>query len=295
MFANALELPFVEIQPKAVGKVHDIFMRIAEVCESSGLELKRIPEEWPNYDGPKPVPDIYLPPMVVFIDEVHALKDNVVQGLLNAVESRDRMMQTEPIGQNSGFRINCSRVCWVVATTERGQLFGPFDSRFVKIQLDYYTRKEIAKIVSMAYEDLDEETCHLVAKFASHIPREALDFAKEMIVEQKMSKGSWEAAALQVAKDRGIDEYGMTQQRLNILSALGQGPLSKNRVCLEARCQIEELERYVMPVLLSDLTGDPALVTTSTRGYCLTRAGLAELDKRGIAHRGEDALPNGDK
>jgi Holliday junction resolvasome RuvABC ATP-dependent DNA helicase subunit len=293
MFAQTLKLPFVEIQPKAVSKVHDVFLKIAEGCEEAGLELQRIPEEWRDYDGPKPTPDIYLPPMVIFIDEVHALKDGIIQGLLNAIESRDRTMQTEPIGQNPGFKINCSRVCWMVATTERGQLFGPFDSRFLKIQLDYYTRDEIAEIVERAYPDLDEDACHLVAKFASHIPREALDFAKEMMAEQEMSKKDWEATALQVAVDRGIDEFGMSQQRLKILVALGQGPLSKNRVCLEANCQVEELEKYVMPVLLSDLSGDPALVATSTRGYCLTRAGLAELNKRKIMNRGGDAIPNG--
>jgi len=287
LFASVLKLPFVEIQPKAVGKVNDIVVKVSEVCQAAGLEIQRLsPADW---DVPgKPCPDIYLPPMVIFLDEVHALKDTLVQGLLNAIESRDRTMQTEV-----GWKVDCSRVCWMAATTERGQLFGPFDSRFVKIQLDYYTREQIALIVHRACPELSEDACRLVAKFAGHMPREALDFAKEMMVEQAMSGQTWEKVALQVADDRGIDEYGMSRQRLRILTALGQGPLSKNRVCMEARCQVEELERFVMPPLLSDLSGDPALVAISPRGYCVTLAGLKELDKRKIPNRGEEAIPNG--
>ena len=318
-YAKILGLPFVEIQPKSVTKVLDVVTKVAEAVIPFGFELldqqteqNRIAEYTKKrvgsdnscsqtsrlqesclhiLQGEKDC-DILLPPCVIFIDEVHALKDNIVQGLLNALESNDRMMQTEPVGKDGqSWTVDCSKVCWMVATTERGQLFGPFDSRFTKIQLDYYTREEMAEIVHLNNKDFSDEVCHLVAKFAGYIPREALDFAKEMRAEKNLSDDkTWEEAALQVADDRGVDETGMSRKSLKILTALGQGAVSKGRLATEARCGQEELEKYVLPMLMSDLTGDPAFVTICSKGCCLTEAGLAYLNKRGIPNKGAEAI-----
>ena len=303
MYAKLLGLPFIEVQPKSVTTVLDIVTKIASAVLPFGFELLdqkteqgRISEFTGNKNlmilqGDRDC-DILLPPVVVFIDEVHALRDNVMQGLLNAVESNDRMMQTEPVGkEGQGWTVDCSKVCWMVATTERGQLFGPFDSRFAKIQLDYYTREEMATIVRYNNSEWDETVCKLVAKFAGYIPREALDFAKEMRAEQAMSGDDWNKVARRVADDRGVDATGMPRKNLRILTALGQGPVSKNRLATEARCGLEELENYILPMLMSDLTGDPAFVTVCSKGCCLTEAGLAYLNERRIANKGAEAIP----
>ena len=313
-FAKCLELPFVKIQPKSITSVNDILVKAAEVCKNFNLEIlvenelgdeddprdysqKVADYEKLNYDfqveawsGDGTPPDIWLPPMVIFIDEVHALKNGVMQGLLTAIESKDRRMQTE-----KGFDVDCSRVCWIVATTERGQLFGPFDSRFVKITLDYYTRKQIAEIIHVNYSSWNEQKCELVSQYAGHIPREALDFAAEVEIEKKMSpEDSWKVIVQRVADDRGIDiRTGLTRTRLKIITELAQGPISKSRIGMEARCELEELERFVMPVLLSDVSGEPALVAVCNKGYCLTREGLDFCVKHGITNKGEEALPNG--
>ena len=302
-FAKCLGLPFVKIQPKSVTRVNDILVRAAEACESQGLELMRDGEEVSHFrsdarfiteawSGGNP-PDIWLPPMIIFLDEVHALKDSVVQGLLTAIESKDRLMQAvNDVGQQ--WSVDCSRVCWMIATTERGQLFGPFDSRFVKIHLDYYSRSQIAEIINKTHPDWDKRTCEFVSQYAGHIPREALDFAGEVKMEQEMSGDTWSAVIKRVADDRGIDaKTGLTRTRLKIITELAQGPISKNRIGMEARCEQEELERFVMPVLLSDMSGEPALVAVSNKGYCLTREGLAFCIKHGIPNKGEEALPNG--
>ena len=44
----------------------------------------------------------------------------------------------------NGWFADCRRVCWIIATTERGLLFPPLDNRFRKIHLEMYGAEEIA-------------------------------------------------------------------------------------------------------------------------------------------------------
>ena len=93
---------------------------------------------------------------------------------------------------DGGWYANCKNVCWIVATTERGKLFGPFDSRFTKVELDMYGTEEIAMIVYIDnHKWFDREVCRLVAKYCSRLPREALDFAKAMKQEYDLNGGDW--------------------------------------------------------------------------------------------------------
>ena len=59
-----------------------------------------------------------------------------------------------------------------------------------------------------------------------------------------------------------------------------------------AGCGIEELEKFVMP-RLGLTTDDPAMVAVTNKGYAVTRRGLAELDRRGIPHRGKVVVAGG--
>ena len=46
-----------------------------------------------------------------------------------------------------------------------------------------------------------------------------------------------------------------------------------------------------MPPLMSKTPDQEPMVTVSSRGYTITLAGLMELDRRGIRHRGLDSMP----
>ena len=85
-----------------------------------------------------------MPPCVVFIDEVHALPRNLIPELLKAVEPKDGILVVE-----NGTEADCRKVCWIIATTERGLLFPPFENRFRKIHLEMYGAEEIAAIVQL--------------------------------------------------------------------------------------------------------------------------------------------------
>ena len=234
-------------------------------------------------------PVFHSPPCIVFIDEVHGLARNLRDELLKAIESKDRVLAVE-----FGWKLDCKDVCWVVATTERGKLFGPFDSRFAKVELDMYGTDEIAAIVQMDNPTWNMPLCRLAARYCNRIPREALDFAKAMVQERDMNGGEWEEVAARVARSLKIDCYGLSRKRLNVLVALGQvGAVSQGRLAHYAQCELEELVRFQMPALLIATPEYPALAVVTPKGYAITKYGLKELERRHIPHRGAEVVAEG--
>ena len=126
-------------------------------------------------------------------------------------------------------------------------------------------------------------------------PREALAFAADMETEWEQKGGEdWEAIAARVARSHGIDRFGLTRQRLNVLVALGQlGAVSRGRMADHAGCGIEELEKFVMPALLAVTADAPAMVAVTNKGYAITWRGIEELERRGIPHRGTEVVVGG--
>lgn len=285
LFASTLELPFVQIEPQAIKKVHDIFLETQKVCKEYSKGVIAGSLSLHDYGGNKYV----LPPMIIFIDEVHNLKSSVVQGLLKATEPKDRVMFTE-----LGYYVSTSKVCWIIATTDRGDLFDAFDTRFQKVSLRLYSKQEMSRIVKMNNPDWSNELCLLVAEYNSHVPREAIAFAKDMRVEYEMNPNLWKEIAKSVAKDHGIDEFGMTFTRLDALKALGQAPISASQMPFVVHVKEEELKKFIMPPLLARTPDQKTpLVTVCNKGYSITPVGLMELDRRSIPHRGLEAIPEG--
>ena len=278
LHAKVLDLPFVEFSPRSIITVQDLFDDIARCLIKDGIPL--IPHHLKHNH-------FVLPPMIVFVDEVHALRNNIVQGLLKAVERSDAQLVTE-----KRMTADTHNVLWMIATTDRGLLFDAFDSRFSKVSLDLYSQEEISQIVALNFSEWEKETCDLVAHYCGIIPRESLAFAHEMNLEHNMSPNSWDVVASKVAEDNGIDPYGLTYQRLHVVTSLGQnGPVSASRMQYVANCKEEELKNFIMPYLMTETKDRPPLVTVTNKGYCVTKEGLKELDKRGISHIGDAALP----
>lgn len=270
LFSETLGTPHIEISPKAVKNSHDIFKQIQQVFPS-------IPQENGIY---------IVPPCVVLLDEAHALPSNVEQALLKATERRDAMLVTE-----EGVRVDCQNVSWHFATTDVGKMFDAFVNRFTHINLRLYTRSEIAEIIKRNHREWDEEVCYKIAGYCSRVPREALSFANMVALAHTSEGGDIDEVAAQVAEMKGIDPHGMTYQRLNLLRAMGQRPMSISQMCVVAGCKEEELRKFVLPWLMESTPDQEPYIVTTNRHY-ITETGLAELDRRGIDHRGEEVLPN---
>lgn len=287
-FVNSgLALPLAEVNGAVVTQVK-------QICEAVNQELAAFDREVFKVD-PDSNEGISLvlneqkktvkpPPMIVFIDEAHRLSPALQQMLLKAVEPNDRQLPAE-----TGWTMDCSRVGFIFATTHPGELIEALTNRFRRIKLRLYNKEEIAQIVQIAHPDWDLNLCRLIAWYSPRVPREALEFAKE-VQEAKRENITWNQAAATVAKDNGIDQWGMDRERLAILQALGQnGPMSLGRLagiaqCDEATCR----DRYLPPLVNP---GDGLPMVQVTHRHFITSAGLQELDKRGIANIGDKALP----
>jgi len=267
LFAQTVDLPFIEIQPKSVKSLDDFVKEIDRVLAIEGVPLVEMRRQ--KY--------FVVPPSIIFVDEVHALADGMVQGLLKATEYNDAVLVTE-----SGRTLNCFNVCWMIATTDEGKLFDAFRSRFSPVMLTYLSKPEVSRIVKLGHPDLPEEVCNLVAHYNGRIPRKALEFARYMkLIRNMKPDAAWKDIAAEVAGDEGIDEFGMHGVHLNILRALAKGPVAKNRIVNVVGRKNEEVERYIMPVLLTATSDQPAMVSVSSKGYTLTEAGAEALRLRG--------------
>jgi len=305
LIADILGLPFVEIAASTLAKqkqpLEYMLDKIIEVCknfkpsqmskllysteivDAENLTLRprlnkpTTCEKGTDYCFNK----FTLPPIVIFIDEAHALPSALEQALLKITERGDAFMTTE-----TDSTADCSKVCWILATTERGKLFKPFDTRFEKINLRLYAKKEIAEIIHNIdeFEDWDMDTCRLVAHYCNRIPREAISFAKKVKQAMIATPGKIEDVAAKVAERKGIDPFGMTYQRLEILRVLGQHPASIGALCAAVGCEEEELHRFILPWLIASTPDQESYVIVTNRHY-ITPAGLAELDKRDIDYR----------
>jgi len=268
-FAEAKDIPLVEIQPQSVNTINDVLASIADNYERRNTELIEVME---NHFKPEPI--------AVFFDEVHALKNSVIQGLLKATEPSDRTMITE-----KGFSVDCSNINWIIATTELGLLSSPFKSRFNLIRLYLYTKSDIAKIINKKYPNWNSSICKLVSYYCGRVPREALALANDLQLEINMQKKlgntiNWEDTFVKITQENNIDAFGMRKDRCEILNILRGGPVSKARLCAILCIEEEELIRDVLPPLMVLTEESSPYVSTCSRGYFITDAGLEELNKR---------------
>jgi Holliday junction resolvasome RuvABC ATP-dependent DNA helicase subunit len=280
-FANTIGIPFVFVQSDALKSTWQLFQLVAKAFEDTH---PLVPQE-----------DEYsftVPPCIVFFDEAHALsKDLRTGGLLNAMEYNDGWLRTTQGGTKTEmYTIDCQNVCWIAATTDPGVLFK--ESQAFYDRLDNHLiwapagRREIEYIIRDKYPKFPDEACEQVA-FFNRVPRLAVAFAKSLVMERDYSDCSWEEAAAKVAEMNGIDKFGMSNKLTDILKALGQRPISKSNLLVVSRVRSEELEKMILPPLMEESEDRPPLVQVTSKGYAITRAGLGELDKRGITHRGD--------
>lgn len=280
-FAETVKIPFKEIQSSTLTSTWQLFQELKTMFEGLGCPI--VPQQSENH--------FVLPPCIVFFDEAHGLDDDLrTCGLLNAMEKKDGWMACVASKDQPIQMVDCRNVCWIAATTDPGLLYKLSEAFYSRLS-NHITwaragKKEIARIIKANHPELDDAICSMVG-FYERVPREALAFADTMIIEQRYSNSEWADAALKTAEINGIDEHGMHSQQLNLLKALGQRPYARNSLVIPASCRIEELEHMILPPLMEHNDEHLPFIASTRRGIAITKAGLVELDKRGISHRGE--------
>lgn len=291
-FAETAGLPFVFVQSTMLDSTYMLFELMQEACVKAGTPLVPMKTKHADYTAP---------PMLVFFDEAHTLNRTLMKGgLLNAMEPDDAFMVCKfPGTKGQQFIVDCKDVGWIAATTERGDLFDAFESRLpTPIEWVPASEAELPVIVKAGLDAKVKakecpfaptlDVCELICKYQK-VPRLAIHGFGVKVIQQKdfMPSDTWEEACKTVANDIGLDEWGMTTRQVAIMSALGQRPIAEGRLPEVARCRINQVKRFELPGLMNYYNGGPFVVSVTGRGMCISRAGLAELDKRRIHHKGE--------
>jgi Holliday junction resolvasome RuvABC ATP-dependent DNA helicase subunit len=94
---------------------------------------------------------------------------------------------------------------------------------------------------------------------------------------------SWEDICREVAENEGIDEYGMSETAVKLLTSLyEQGTIPLKRLPYFLNKKVEEIESFVLPALVESTDEQPAMVMITPRGVKLTDEGCQELVKRNL-------------
>lgn len=266
LMAKALGRTMLELDSGSIKSIDQLFERIEATCQDAEMPLVKL--------GVRNGLDCYkCPNIVVFFDEIHNLPDLVSQLLLKALEGKDRILCTKRVS------LDCSNVLWIGATTDRGDLFDAFESRFYKIQMLSYTLAEVTKIVKLNFPKWSDQECETVARLCGQIVREALEFAKAADANAERRKCSRLEALENVRKQRKLLKNGMTIQQVWALRALAETErgLNYEQLARACQCKVAELKSYVLPRLLLNTVDRPAAVAwTGARSY-ITEQGRNDL------------------
>lgn len=216
-----------------------------------------------------------LPPMTIFIDEIHGLMRKCADALLKATERADAQL----FGKDSV--MDCRNVLWVGATTDWGKLPPAFRTRFNRVDLFPPSADDVAKIVKLNNPDFGDELCKKIVFYGSTVPREALAFARSVRRYAERCGYPPQDCVWGAALREGIDKWGMKRQRVDILKALDAAPdgLILRNLSAGVSMAPDEVVNYWLPALMFST---PPLVRNERSRYLITEAGKAELRKRGI-------------
>ena len=248
LFQADVGLPILRTTGKAIKSADFILQEMQKAYAEYDLEIVA-----QNHN-------VELPPGICFIDEAHRIPSSLMDSaLLPAMEANDRMLVTE-----SGVKVNCKNLCWILATTEIGKFFHALYYRFKIVQLAAPGTKELVQILRIHFPKVPEEACEQVARYCRS-PRIATDFLGEATMYLKKDSSDWQTAIEETARGRGIDSFGLHWKQLSVLRELGnRGPLSKANCALAAQSQVDELEKFILPELMEFWGDRPALITSGS-------------------------------
>ncbi len=203
------------------------------------------------------------PGTLLFIDEIHRLHKAVEELLYPAMEAGklDIIIGKGPSART--IELTLPPFTLVGATTRIGLISAPLRSRFSGgvFQLDFYTEKEIEKILKRSADilgvTLEKEAAHEIAKRSRKTPRTANYLLKRArdVAQLERTSLSHEVAEKALAMI-GIDEAGLTPSDRKILRTLiekfGGGPVGLSTLAAATSEEEETIEDVYEPYLMQE-------------------------------------------
>lgn len=230
------------------------------------------------------------PNSILFIDEIHRLHKTVEEVLYPAMEAGklDIIIGKGPSART--IELALPPFTLIGATTRIGLISSPLRSRFSGgvFQLDFYTDKEIGKILRRSAEilkvEVEDGAVTEIAKRARRTPRTAnylLKRARDVaqLGRTAITKDVADKALAMI----GIDEAGLTPSDRRILEALinrfNGGPVGLGTLAAAASEEEDTIESVYEPYLLQE-----GFIERTPRGRVATtraREHLGEVAKQG--------------
>lgn len=274
--AVIMDLPFSSYAGATLKNVKQLISTMDRAAASHGMPVKQTGER-----GGMPV--FKVPPMLVFVDEAHDMKEGVQETFLTLIEAKDR---TAVIEIDREMRVyDVSDVGFIFATTHPHLLIRTFRNRCTEIALRSYTAGEVTAMVRNQYPDLPVEVITDIATCCKCIPRKALDFARDVVAESATrGNADLRQCFARVARGRGIlGKNGTTRNDIHVLRAIAKlnGPALKPRPAGAGliASQLQDIDRIeirdeIEPFLLRN-----NYISSTERGRVITSRGRMLLDE----------------
>lgn len=222
---------------------------------------------------------------ILFIDEIHRLHRSVEEVLYSAMEDfkLDIVIGKGPAARS--VRLDLPKFTVIGATTRAGSLAAPLRDRFgITHRLDFYSEKEIEKIIERAATLLDSKIypesakilasrSRLTPRIANRLLKRVRDYADvngDGIIDTKIT--------IEALKLLEIDELGLdpADRRLlgSILEHYGHQPVGLSTIAALTGDEATTIEDFQEPYLLQI-----GLLERTPRGRRVTAKGAKHLGK----------------
>lgn len=214
-----------------------------------------------------------IPPVVVFVDEVHRLKKATQETMYPLLE--DGLVVNR---YGTGYDPLPGLFTMVGATTNSGKLERPFMDRFpLQFQLEYYTEEELTKILATNASKLQvtitEAGLEAIAERARRTPRIGNNILRRLRDYAVVEKRSIDDLFVrQILWERmGIDDNGLRDLDRQYLQILSEGPSGMGVEALASKLneEVETIEDAIEPYLLG-----LGLIERRRTGRWITKAGI---------------------
>ena len=198
---------------------------------------------------------------ILFIDEIHRIQKSVEEYLYSAMEDFAIDIVLDQGVNARSVRLNIPKFTLVGATTRAGLLSAPMRSRFgMTNRLDYYSKEELARIVSRSAGilgvDLLPDGAEEIAarsrgtpRIANNLLRWVRDYAQIRANNRIDAKVADAALAMLDVDKNGLDE--MDKRILGtILQKFGGGPVGVNTIAVAIGEDAGTLEEVYEPYLI---------------------------------------------
>jgi Holliday junction DNA helicase RuvB len=220
---------------------------------------------------------------ILFIDEIHRLNKSIEEVLYPAMESGslDIIIGKGPSART--IQLELPAFTLVGATTRVAMVSSPLRSRFSGgvFRLEFYSPEEIMAIIRRSAKilgvKLDIGAEKAIAKRSRFTPRTANYLLKRARDYAQINKrGLDEKAVSEAFKLLGIDESGLNNSDLNLLSALAKkfrgGPVGLGTLATSLAEEEATIEEFNEPYLLQ-----MGFIERTPRGRILTRLAYEHL------------------